>query len=67
MTINIGNYYMLTNEEIIVQAIGLADEAGMFKAAVWPKYVQLHSLLGHKPKAEMMNTSSIGLHLVPNL
>ena len=67
MTIKIGNYYMLTNEEIIVQAIGLADEAGMFKAAVWPKYVQLHSLLGHKPKAEMMNTSSIGLHLVPNL
>ena len=67
MTIKIGNYYMLTNEEIIVQAIGLADEAGMFKAAVWPKDVQLHSLLGHKPKAEMMNTSSIGLHLVPNL
>ena len=67
MTIKVGNYYMLANEEIFVQAIGLADETGMFKAAVWPKYVQLQNLRGSKPRAEMMNTSSIGLHLVPNL
>ena len=67
MTIKVGNYYMLANEEIFVQAIGLADETGMFKAAVWPKYVQLQNLHRSKPRAEMMNTSSIGLHLVPNL
>ena len=68
MTIKTGNYYMLANEDIFVQAIGLADEAGMFKAAVWPKYVQLHQLIGSKPRAEMMNTSSIGWTVVvPNL
>ena len=68
MTIKTGNYYMLANEDIFVQAIGLADEAGMFKAAVWPKYVQLQNLIGSKPRAEMMNTSSIGWTIVnPNL
>ena len=67
MTIKIGNYYKLANGEQFVRAIGFADEAGVFKAAVWPKGLQMDRLCTCNPEAKMMHTSSIGLHLLHNL